>query len=43
MIQEIFIVENKDDLINELKTYMKATKEIVLKPIPSRCFRREST
>lgn len=38
MIQEIFIVENKEDLINELKPHMKCHKGIVLKRIPSRHF-----
>lgn len=40
MIQEIFIVENKEDLITELKPYMKCHKGIVLKHIPTRHFRR---
>lgn len=36
MVHEIFIVEDKEDLINDLKPEFKGNKEIVLKHIPSR-------
>jgi len=38
MIQEIFVVEDKEDIINELKGYFKGSKELVLKHVSSRRF-----
>lgn len=39
MVQEIFIVEDKEGLINELRPYFKGDKDIILKSIPSRSFK----
>lgn len=36
MVQEIFIVEDKEKLINELTEELKGNKDISLRHIPSR-------
>lgn len=36
MVQEIFVVEDKEDIINDLKMYFKGNKEHVLKHVSSR-------
>lgn len=36
MVHEIFIVEDKEELINNLKTEFKGNKDIYLKHIKSR-------
>lgn len=36
MIQEIFIVEDKEELINELKSKFRGKKDFSLKRVPSR-------
>lgn len=38
MVHEIFIVEDKEELINNLKPEFKANEEIILKHIKSRKF-----
>ena len=36
MVQEIFIVEDEEELINDLKPLFKTNKDMVLKSMPSR-------
>lgn len=43
MIHEIFIVEDKEELINNLKPEFKNHQDIILKSMPSRHIRRAST
>ena len=40
MIQEIFIVEDKEEIIKELKPKFKCKKDFALKRMPSRSFTR---
>lgn len=39
MIQEIFIVEDIEDLINKIKPKFRGKKDFLLKHIPSRAFK----